>query len=96
MLDSNGLVWLCGAINCTSGTAEGAQNLFTLPAAWRPNRTCYVGFWTFPYSAANIAGDTYGSLGTNGVMSLGFPATTTITAVIFNGFYPLVSNTSTA
>jgi hypothetical protein len=94
MLDSNGNVHINGAVNCASGTAEGGKTVFTLPSAYAPNRACYIGFWTFPYTAANIAGDTYATINTSGVVSLGFPAATTITAIIFNGDFPLNSNAS--
>jgi hypothetical protein len=93
MLDTHGNVHLNGAVNCASGTAENAQNLFTLPAAWCPNRTVYIFYQVFPYSTANVATSYYATLNTSGTLSIGFPATTTITAVIFNGYFPLVSNT---
>ena len=94
MLDSNGIVHINGVLNCSSGHAEGAQTLFTLPAAWSPNRTCYIHYDYFGYTAANEAMTRYLSVGTDGTAKQTFPAATTITAIIISDSFPLVSNTS--
>jgi hypothetical protein len=95
MLGSDGNVYLNGAFNCASGTATGGQNIFIMPSAWRPNRTCYFHFSIYPLTTANIAGEMWGQIGTNGQVSCNFnTSATTITAVLLDTYYPLVSNVS--
>ena len=95
MLDSNGIVHINGVITCSSGTAEGSPvTLFTIPAGWRPNRTCFAHWDYFPYSAANEAGSRYVTINTSGTVTAGFAAATTITAIVLDFDFPLVSNTS--
>lgn len=94
VLGADGLVKLNGVLDCASGTAEGSPTtLFTLPAAWRPNRICYVPFSIHPGTTANLNGDNYLTVNTSGVVTGPFPVTTNITAIIIDGYFPLASNT---
>lgn len=94
MLGADGNVYVNGVLNCSSGTAQNSLTLFTLPSAWRPNRVCYIPYIAYPYSAPNYATTTFAAISTGGVCTIGFPATTTITAVIFTSYFPLNSNIS--
>jgi len=95
MLDSNGFVHIDGVLDCSSGTAEGSPTtLFTLPAAWRPNKSVFFHWDYFPYTAANEASSHYITLNTSGVATAGFAAATTITAIVISAVFPLNANTS--
>ncbi len=93
ILQPDGDVEISGALDCSSGYAEGTLTLFTLPSDYRPNRSCYVPVAVYPYSAANSEMAWYATISTAGVVSVNFPAASTITAVIIGARFPLASNT---
>lgn len=93
-LRPDGDVEINGALTCSSGTAESTKTIFTLPSGYQPNRSCYFPIAVYPYTSANYGMTLYGTVNTSGAVSIVFPSTSTITAIIIGAQFPLTSNTS--